>query len=65
MIHKKASVRPSIYKVLETLCKIESEPHNELYSKAIKMLMNVKLLSKDIKDAQSAVVQLKKLIVKS
>ena len=63
MIHKKASVRPSIYKVLETLCKIESEPHNELYTKAIKMLMDVKNSSKDIKDAQSAVVQLKKLIV--
>ena len=63
MIHKKACARPSIYKVLETLCKIESEPHNELYSKAIKMLMDVKNSSKDIKDAQSAVAQLKKLIV--
>ena len=59
MIHKKASARPSIYKVLETLCKIESEPHNELYSKAMKMLRKVIYLE----DAQSAVAQLKKLIV--
>jgi hypothetical protein len=62
MIHKKASARPSIYKVLETLCKIESEAHIELYTKAIKMLMDVKNSSKDIKDAQSAVAQLEKLI---
>ena len=65
MIHKKASVRPSIYKVLEKLSKIESEAHNELYSKVIDMLKSVGYRSKDIKDAQSAVSQLEKLIVKS
>ena len=59
MIHKEASVRPSIYKVLETLCKIESETHNELYTEAIKMLRKVLYLE----DAQSTVIQLKKLIV--
>ena len=64
MIKKTASARPSIYKVLETLCKMDSEPHNHnaLYTKAIDMLMGVKPRSKDFKDAQSAVVQLKKLI---
>ena len=60
MIHKKAFKRPSIYNVLETLCKMDSEPHNhnELYTKA-DMHMDVKNSSKD---AQSAVVQLEKLI---
>ena len=65
MIHKKAFKRPSIYNVLETLCKMDSEPHNhnELYTKAIDMLMGVKPRSKVFKDAQSAIAQLKKLIV--
>jgi hypothetical protein len=60
MINVKPSARPSIYKVLETMIRIDKEPpHDELYSKAIDMLKDVKYRSKD---AQSAVAQLKKSI---
>ena len=62
MVSMKPEDRPSIYKVLESLCKMDSEGDNELYLNAIDMLMGVKLLSKDFKDGQSAVVQLEKLI---